>query len=192
MGSKIPNGNIQLVINARDPDTTDLISRIDIITNGGVILDSLTNINSNNVTWQKDIITGSFDNKYFYARVIENDGDYVVCSAIWTRRELCIEEPLTTSLSPNHFALENNYPNPFKTQTAIRYSLPAQAKVSLKIYDISGKIIRNLVDEDKSSGVYTAHWNGRDDKGNVVSAGVYFYRLETGKFTAIKKLLIVD
>jgi hypothetical protein len=181
MGSKIPNGNIQLNITARDADTNDLINRIDIITNHGVILDSLKNINSNNAVWQKNIVTGINDNKYFYARVIENDNDYIVSSAIWTRSELGIEEPSIVSITPKRFAIEKIYPNPLKTQTTIRYSLPAQEKVSLQIYDVSGKIIRNLVNEDKSQGVYTAHWNSRDDNGKMVSAGVYFCRLKAGK-----------
>lgn len=190
MGSKISNGSIQLRIFARDPDTTDLISRIDIITNGGVILDSLTNVNSNNATWQKDIITASYDNKYFYVRVIENDGQVAVSSAIWTRSELTIEQPFTANILPDRFTLENNYPNPFQTQTTIRYSLPVQEKISLQIYDVSGRIVRNLVDESKDRGVYTTKWNSDDDQGHKLANGIYFCRLQAGDNIAMKKTVM--
>ena len=87
--------------------------------------------------------------------------------------------------------LFQNYPNPFRTQTAIRYSLPAQSKVSLIVYDISGREVRNLIDENKEPGLYTSNWDGKDNQGKSVSSGVYFYRLKTGDYQNTDRAIII-
>jgi len=93
---------------------------------------------------------------------------------------------------PRRFALMPNQPNPFKSQTAIRYSLPAETKVSLSIYDASGKLIKTMVNENAKPGLYSENWNGTDEQGKKVPKGVYFYRLEAGEFTATKKMVKME
>ncbi len=189
MGSMIPNGNIQLSITARDPDTNDLISRIDIITNNGFILDSMININLNNAVWQKNIFTNVNENRYFYVRVIENDGDYIVSSAIWTRSNLEILEPLDSKIFSS-MILTSNYPNPFTNQTTIFYSLPVDCNVNLAIYNYSGRQVRSSEFKRKQAGNYQVFWDGKDDKNLDLENGVYFYKLDAGNYSAVKKIVL--
>jgi len=83
---------------------------------------------------------------------------------------------------PKSYSLFQNYPNPFNPSTVIRYSLPVASQkrltVSLKIYNILGQEVRSLVEEKQAPGYYEARWDGKDEGGNPVSSGVYFYRLE--------------
>ncbi|MFQ5866268.1 MAG: FlgD immunoglobulin-like domain containing protein, partial [bacterium] len=84
-----------------------------------------------------------------------------------------------------------NCPNPFNSGTEIRFALPEAGHVRLTIYNVLGKEIRTLVDEDKKVGRYNVHWDGTDSKGNSVSSGIYIYRLEAGSFTDQKRMLFV-
>lgn len=87
--------------------------------------------------------------------------------------------------------LSQNYPNPFNSNTIIRYSLPSKTHIMLEIYNVSGQQVRTLVDEEQKSGTYQVLWNGKDNSGNKVASGVYFYELKIGdKFSQIKKLLL--
>ncbi len=98
---------------------------------------------------------------------------------------------------PQSFALQQNYPNPFNPSTVIRYSLPIQSSVSLKIYNILGQQVITLVDEVKDAGYFSVEWHGRNAFGSQVASGTYFYRIEAKgvdggeKFTSLKKLLLL-
>jgi hypothetical protein len=95
---------------------------------------------------------------------------------------------------PKVFSLSQNYPNPFNPSTTIRYNIPEVSNaipVKVFVYDIRGRMVRILVDEDKLSGTYQVHWDGRDKHGQQVSSGVYLYRLEVGNFTSIRKMILV-
>jgi hypothetical protein len=70
------------------------------------------------------------------------------------------------------------YPNPFNPVTTIRYSIPEAGSVALRIYDAKGRLVKTLVDEDKSAGAYKTFWRGRDETNAEVSTGVYFAGLE--------------
>jgi hypothetical protein len=87
--------------------------------------------------------------------------------------------------------LYRSYPNPFKSQTAIRYSLFAENKVSLSIYDISGRLVKTLVNQNQTSDIYSISWNGRDNKGRTVAQGVYFFRLKTDDFSETNRMLLI-
>ncbi|MBN1398420.1 MAG: endo-1,4-beta-xylanase [Bacteroidetes bacterium] len=92
---------------------------------------------------------------------------------------------------PTAFVLGQNYPNPFNPKTVIRYSVPAvgtslMKSVKLKIYDQLGREIATLVDGIKSPGVHTIEWNAQN-----MPSGVYFYRLNSGKFTETKKMILL-
>jgi len=85
---------------------------------------------------------------------------------------------------PSQFQLSQNYPNPFNPITIINYFLPTDEKVVIKIYDILGKEIAELVNEFKTAGKYSVEFNG-----SSLASGIYFYRIEAGKFTQTKKLV---
>jgi hypothetical protein len=91
----------------------------------------------------------------------------------------------------SRFALQQNYPNPFNPETRIAYQLPVGSFVSLVVHDLLGREIRTLVSEEKSSGSYTVTWNGKDELGNTVSAGVYLYTLKAGNFVESKKMILM-
>ena len=92
---------------------------------------------------------------------------------------------------PCVFALQQNYPNPFNAGTTIAYQLPSEEAVSLSIYDLSGQMIRQLVQEVQEEGAHSVHWDGRDDARIRVASGYYLYRLQAGGFHQTRKLLLL-
>jgi hypothetical protein len=89
------------------------------------------------------------------------------------------------------FKLGQNAPNPFKQQTTINYQLPKAGKVSLKIYNIAGQVVKTLMDGVQGPGAYNVKWDGRDDNKRKISNGIYFYKLQAGKDGNIKKMVII-
>ncbi|MCB0727637.1 MAG: T9SS type A sorting domain-containing protein [Ignavibacteriae bacterium] len=91
---------------------------------------------------------------------------------------------------PTSYALSQNYPNPFNPTTKIDYELPYDGKVSILLYDISGREVAKLVNEVKTAGYYTAQFNGAN-----LSSGTYFYRIiadgDGQKFVATKKMVLL-
>jgi Carbohydrate binding module (family 35)/Bacterial Ig domain/Secretion system C-terminal sorting domain len=89
-------------------------------------------------------------------------------------------------ISPTSYSLYQNYPNPFNPSTIISYSLPKLSRVVLKVYDLLGREVATLVNEEKTQGTYKVEFNGRQ-----LSSGVYFYTLRAGDFVQSKKMLIM-
>lgn len=92
---------------------------------------------------------------------------------------------------PNHFALNHNYPNPFNMETEISYQLAADSEIRLAIYNALGQKVRTLAEQFQSVGSYSIRWNGRNDAGLDLTSGIYFYRLEAGQFSAIRKMILL-
>ena len=90
------------------------------------------------------------------------------------------------SKTPSNFNLSQNYPNPFNPSTLIRYQIPSQSFVSIKIYDALGNLIQDLVGEDKAAGSYELEFNA-----SKLASGVYFYRIQAGSFVQTKKMMLV-
>ncbi|MBI4546891.1 MAG: choice-of-anchor D domain-containing protein [Ignavibacteriae bacterium] len=87
---------------------------------------------------------------------------------------------------PTEFSLEQNYPNPFNPITVIRYQLPVNSKVTLKVYNLFGQEVKALVDEIQDAGFKSVQWNAAG-----FSSGVYFYRLTAGSYTNVQKMLLI-
>jgi len=87
---------------------------------------------------------------------------------------------------PSEFSLSQNYPNPFNPVTTISYKVPRSSAVNISIYNITGQLVTTLVNEQKNPGIYSIQWHS----GGLTS-GVYFYRLTTGEFSAVKKCIIL-
>ncbi len=103
----------------------------------------------------------------------------------------CVFDAMGSPL-PGVNSLFQNYPNPFNPATTIRYSIAERGHVSLRIYDVTGRLVRTLVDGEVSpEAVRPVTWNGLNDSGQPVSSGVYFGRLETKGFTQTKKLVLL-
>ena len=92
---------------------------------------------------------------------------------------------------PEAYALGQNYPNPFNPVTVIEYELPDDAYMNLAIYDVLGRKIRTLVSGMQPPGYAEVRWNGTDARGNKVGSGIYFYRIETGKFSKTHKMVLM-
>jgi len=92
--------------------------------------------------------------------------------------------------APAYFSLENNYPNPFNAETTIRFELPQNSHVRLEIYNLLGQRVTTLLNSPKPAGRYTLKWDGKDQNGNDVASGIYFYKLVAGDFRQIKKMVL--
>ena len=92
---------------------------------------------------------------------------------------------------PDKFELQQNYPNPFNPRTTIRYSVPSHNRVRLRVFDLVGREVASLVDEEQSTGNYIVNWKGTDNFGNVLASGVYFYKLEGAGQQITKKMLLL-
>jgi len=92
---------------------------------------------------------------------------------------------------PKDFALDQNYPNPFNPSTTIRFSLPQESKVKLVVYDITGAVVKTVMDNALSAGNKEVTWDGTNSNGAKVASGMYLYRIEAGNFSAVKKMLLL-
>ncbi|MFC1730708.1 T9SS type A sorting domain-containing protein [candidate division KSB1 bacterium] len=92
---------------------------------------------------------------------------------------------------PTDFMLRVNYPNPFNPTTTIKFDIPKQVHVKIKIFNILGQVVKDLVDEEKEAGFHEIMWNGTNEAGLHVSSGLYFYRIQAGEFSAVKKMLLI-
>jgi len=87
--------------------------------------------------------------------------------------------------------LAQNAPNPFASRTSILYALPQRAGVSLRVYDVAGRLVRTLENGGvKEAGVHAASWDGRDAAGAAVEAGLYFYRIDAGTISATRRMVL--
>jgi len=106
-----------------------------------------------------------------------------------------IEGKTEKNIAPERYSLGQNYPNPFNLQTLIEYHVPQNAQAQLIVYNVCGHVLRQLVNETKTAGIHTASWDGRDNSGNVMPSGVYFYRIEintqNSKFEDVNKMILM-
>ena len=93
--------------------------------------------------------------------------------------------------APEAFALLSAVPNPFNPQTMIRFSLPTAGPVTLVLYDVKGRMIRSLIDEERPAGIGEVRWDGRDQQGRSTASGTYLARLQSGDRVSVKRLMLV-
>jgi hypothetical protein len=94
------------------------------------------------------------------------------------------DTPLATQLGPN-------YPNPFNPETSIPFVLGRDGRVTLRIFDVNGRFVATLLDENRGAGQHVARWDGRDARGRASSSGVYFVRLDANTMTATRKIVLL-
>ena len=92
---------------------------------------------------------------------------------------------------PDKFKLFQNYPNPFNGETVIKYELPKSEKVKIKIYDLVGKEVFSESYYNQKPGIKKFTWNGKDNRKNVVSSGVYFFQISTGENIKRMKMILL-
>ncbi len=93
--------------------------------------------------------------------------------------------------APKEYRLYDNFPNPFNPSTKIAFELPKASRVKLIIYDIVGREVAQVTDADYPAGYTELTWNGLNQNRNLVSSGVYFYRISTDSWSKVKKMLMI-
>ncbi len=111
--------------------------------------------------------------------------------AAWIAAGMPTSVEAANTVTPVTFELSPNYPNPFNPETKIAYKLAKTAKVSLDVYNALGQKVRTLVQASQPAGSYDVTWNGLNDLGAAVPTGVYFYRLQAGAQTMMKKMVLL-
>jgi len=168
---------------------------VDVSNDGGASWRSVKFYNKTVNTWTKetldisDLAGGSVNMKIRFSLVsngsVVNDGIYI------DNIKLVNYNSIPTGITgvnelPFSFDLGQNYPNPFNPSTVISYSIPKSSNVSIKVYDISGKFISEIVNEFQPAGNFEAAFSGED-----LSSGVYFYRIEAGEFSQTKRMMLL-
>jgi len=121
---------------------------------------------------------------YYYLRQVNLDGT--------AARSNTIEVLLSSIVLPTANLLNQNYPNPFNPETTLSFDLKDDAVVTLKIYDVTGQVVRTLFNGQAfSAGTYQMLWDAQNDNGEKVGSGVYMYQLKTGDYTSLKKMTLL-
>ena len=95
------------------------------------------------------------------------------------------------ALIPNQFKVYDAYPNPFNPVTTLRYQLPEANMVTVTIYDMVGREVKTLLNQQQTTGLHGIQWNGTNNLGNTVSAGIYLYQVQSGPYNQINKMILL-
>ncbi|MCD4731219.1 MAG: T9SS type A sorting domain-containing protein [Bacteroidales bacterium] len=161
----------------------------------GKIPGELVIYENSNFTWNKIQLQNNFygGTALEIADLDEDGDDDIIAGASYLGVLYWWENTLYTSVkndeenyAVSQFYLFQNYPNPFNPATTIDFRLPKSSYVKLSIYDISGRLVETLVNEEKKSGYYTIQWNAEKE-----SSGIYLYRIDAGEFSSVKKCIVV-
>ena len=123
-----------------------------------------------------------------YNNNISNYGDINIRSKISYEIEL---ETADVHDLPSNFGLKSAYPNPFNPFTSLRYDLPNDGLVNLTVYDMTGRVVKTLVNGSQTAGFKSVLWNATNDRNEPVSAGLYLYTIQAGEFRQTKKMVLL-
>lgn len=96
-----------------------------------------------------------------------------------------------TALTPENYSLSQNFPNPFNMKTSFKYQIPTRQHVLIEVYNVLGRKLKTLVNDQKEPGFYTVYWDGVDDQGKSVVSGIYFYHIAANGYHMTRKMIIV-
>ncbi len=137
-----------------------------------------------------DTVTESIDTVGNVLNLDDPESYYAAGPIYWIdESEVSIVEP--SEMVPEQFVLYPNYPNPFNPTTTLRYDLPEDSHVSIMIFDLMGREIRTLINKQQSAGIKSIMWDGTNDLGQPLSAGMYLYRISAGDFHSVKKMVLL-
>ena len=142
-------------------------------------------------TWRETV---GYEKRDTYQKEVDYLKTYMTQRAIWLDNRLKITTSVDSNIDelPKNFSLEQNYPNPFNPSTNIQYTIGEREFISLKIYDLLGREVVTLVNEEKAAGIYKVEFNAQQTVNNKqLPSGVYFYRLQAGDYSAIQKMLLL-
>jgi hypothetical protein len=126
---------------------------------------------------------------YYYLRQIDLNGTATRSAVI---EVLLAPTAVLEQALPLATALAQNYPNPFNPETTIHFDLAGETGVSLRVFDMTGQVVRTLVRGSLPAGSYTELWDGRNEMGMKVGSGVYFYELQAGSFSSKRKMTLLQ
>ena len=129
----------------------------------------------------------------FNSTVQFHNSGYATNHNVWPSISIDIQDNLSVDdkLIPKTFALHQNYPNPFNPNTNIRFDLPKNTKVQIIVYDILGRLIKNIINKNQNAGFKSVQWDGKNNFGRKVPSGVYLYSIEAGDFNQTRKMLLI-
>jgi hypothetical protein len=133
-------------------------------------------------------LTGYTGNVYVGIQCLSNDAFIFFVDDVRVTGGTANDDPGTPVVATE---LHGNFPNPFNPETTIRYSVKEASPVTIEIYNVKGQLVRTLVSEAKAAGNYNVTWNGRDNNGNAAASGVYFYKMNAGKYSSTKKMIMM-
>jgi hypothetical protein len=122
---------------------------------------------------------------------VDSGRTYFYRLEVWTSGEKRELYRTSVRVPSGVFALEQNVPNPFNPATTISFSLPTATKVTLEVYDVSGRLVRTLSSKHLPPGRHESVWDGAAAAGNRVGSGIYFYRLSAGKDAQTRKMILL-
>jgi hypothetical protein len=103
----------------------------------------------------------------------------------------CEQVSVINETFPITYNLYNAYPNPFNPVTTLQYDLPEDGFVNITIYDMMGRVVKTLVNGSQTAGYKSIQWNATNDRNEPVSAGLYLYTIQAGKFRQTKKMVLL-
>mgnify|MGYP001296622385 CR=1 FL=1 len=155
---------------------------------------STTLLDGENTIWTQEgsetignMVVDDIEGRHLDGYIVAGTHGNGIYSAKFISEELAINE----EAQPLLFSLDNNYPNPFNPSTVIPFSLKKSQFVALKIYDINGREIINLLESYKPAGEHRINWNGKDSKGHDLPSGMYIYQLKTENSMINKKMHLI-
>jgi hypothetical protein len=152
---------------------------------------------SSNLTFEQGVVDGNLRVLVYMNSGAGLTGELLTVSGATLEKVEAVDNfgrPVKTTLVnkviPTAFALYANYPNPFNPTTNISFALPVDSKVSLKLYNVAGQLVRTLVNETMPAGTHTVTWDGNNSNGEKVASGIYFYKLNAGDFSKTMKMVM--
>jgi len=136
--------------------------------------------------YYKDRVADKDGTLYYRLEEVTLDGESITMPPI----EVSIASAIEAATAPQDYWLAQNYPNPFNPYTTIRYNVAMDAYMQLAVYDVSGALVKELLDGYQRTGAHSIVWDGTNQKGEAVSSGVYIYRLSTTEFSLSKKMVL--
>ena len=151
---------------------------------------------------QASAVTSSYGTRYDRGVIVDSDGNIAYKGSGLVVNEIgTIVTTIDNLLNPTaidldepdltRFELAQNFPNPFNPNTTIAFTLPTAQSVTIKIYDINGKFVRQLLKSELAAGLHELNWNGTNQNGEAVSSGTYIYVLESADFKDVKKMTLM-
>ena len=194
--TKTPEPGTAVILDASatsDPDSNSLTYKWWIQREAGIYTQTVTISNSNTSIATVNIPSNSGGKTFHVICEVKDDGTHNLTSY---RRIIMDIDSAAVGIEDfqavaDGYVLEQNYPNPFNPETTIKYGLLKRGNVRITIYDVLGNQIMELINSNQDKGNYQAVWNGKNQFGQNVSSGIYYYSLKTNEFTAIKKMILL-